>query len=82
MAIDFSVSDEIIDALENAGPEPLYAGSFAVFGKPNGNAVVVLHVTGQDEDIKTEIPAFMLKAILNAAEGKGPLGNMGKMLGL
>lgn len=81
-APDFSVSDEIFEALQNAGPEPIYSGSFAVFGKPNGNAVIVLHVTGQDEDLKTEIPAAMLKLIMSAAEGKGPLGNIGKMLGL
>ena len=82
MAIDFSVSDEIFEALKNAGPEPLYSGSFSVFGKPNGDAVICLHVTGQDEDIKTEIPAFAMKMIMSAAEGNGPLASFGKMLGM
>lgn len=82
MGLDFSVSDDIFDALKNAGPEPLYSGSFSVFGKSNGDAVVVLHVVGQDEDLKTVIPAFALKMIMGAAEGNGPLASFGKMLGI
>lgn len=74
---NFEVSEDIIEALKTAGPEPIVAGSFAVFGKPNGNAVIVLHVTGQDDDIKQEIPASILKMVLSAAGGKGPLAHLG-----
>lgn len=81
MALDFTVNEDIIEALKEAGPEPMFSGSFSVFGKPNGNAVIVLRLVGQDEDMKQEIPAFALKMILGAAEGKGPMAPFAKMFG-
>lgn len=67
-------------ALEQApdAPEPLIAGTFAIYPRPDGGLELVTDVEGRGVESKT-IPAALVKM---AAGGGGPLGKMlGRMFG-
>jgi hypothetical protein len=67
-----------VPAEENAqleAPEPLFAGTFAIYGEPGGGVVLVV----EDRDGKVErkrIPAALVKMGVQAMEGSGMLGRM------
>ena len=59
-----------------APPQPLIAGTFAIYPRPDGGLELVTDVEGRGIERKT-IPGALVKMVMS---GKGPVGGMlGKM---
>jgi len=79
--VDMEVSSSDLDSTSTNGPSPLVAGSFALYEMKDGGMHLVYRLIGSDQDVHQDFPAFVVKMAMQAAEGKGPLGHLNKMIG-
>lgn len=77
--LDVGSSD--IHSKSTTGPTPMVAGSFALYEMKDGGMHLVYRLIDSNEDVHQTFPAFVVKMAMQAAEGKGPLGHLNKMLG-
>lgn len=78
---NLEVSTDQLDSTPTNGPAPLVSGSFALYEMKDGGMHLVYRLMGSDQDVHQDFPAFVVKMAMQAAEGKGPLGHLNKMIG-
>jgi hypothetical protein len=66
------------EKFESGNPEPLFAGSFAIYMKDNGEALFVLRPLGEEEDQIITVPKMMVKMVMS---GSGPFAALSGMMG-
>lgn len=69
---------EVWDALQSG--QRASKGIYSVYKTPDAGLHIAFRPDGTEEDQHLEIPAAMMKMLIAASEGKGPLGMLRGMM--
>jgi hypothetical protein len=69
----------LLELWEQAQEGRVSKGLFSLYKTPDGGMLLAFRVEGAEEDQHLPVPAAMLRMLLSAAAGKGPLARIGAM---